>query len=101
MPKVKKGNRILNVDKDRVESYLKQGYDEIDESGKVVKHATGGKSVPVGEYNKLLEKLAEFESANTEELKNEIADLKAEVKKLKAENTKLLNENKAQQEAKK
>ncbi|ARK28791.1 hypothetical protein [Halalkalibacter krulwichiae] len=86
MPKVKKGNRILNVEDDRVESYLKQGYDEIGDSGEVLKHATGGKSVPVGEYNKLLKELEELKSGTSQE---EIEVLKKENTALKGKITKL------------
>lgn len=93
MPKIKKGNRILDVEASRVESYLKQGYDQINASGDIIKPATGGKVVPVGEYNKLREELEGLKAgASDQALKDEIAELKSEVKKLKTENTKLKKE---------
>lgn len=74
MAKVKKLNRVLTVEDSVVPSYLKAGYDEIDEKGEVVKRATGGRTVSIAEYNKVLD---------------ELDGLKAENKKLKTENTKL------------
>ncbi|UYG93191.1 hypothetical protein [Cytobacillus firmus] len=68
MAKVKKLNRVLTVEDSAVPSYLKAGYDEIDEKGEVVKRATGGRTVSIAEYNKVLD---------------EVESLKAENKKLK------------------
>lgn len=81
-----KGNRLLTISEDRLNALLQQGYDQVDSKGKVVKRATGGKNVSVGEYNKLLDKL---ENAQGSE---ELEKLKEENKKLKAENTKLKKE---------
>ncbi|MGN7311460.1 hypothetical protein ACTHQ4_10180 [Alkalicoccobacillus gibsonii] len=81
-----KGNRLLTVSEDRLNAFLQQGYDQVDLKGEVVKRATGGKNVSVGEYNKLLGKL---ENAQGSE---ELEKLKEENKKLKAENTKLKKE---------
>ncbi len=83
---VKKGNRLLTIDEGRLEAYLKQGYDQVGERGNVVKRATGGKSVSIGEYNKLLDKLSDAKSSD------ELERLKEENKKLKSENTKLKKE---------
>ena len=55
MAKVKKLNRVLTVSDEAVDSYLKRGYDQIDDAGKIIKRATGGRMVPISEYNKLLE----------------------------------------------
>ena len=74
MAKLRKSNRVLEVKDDFVDSYLLRGYDLINEQGQVVQHATGGRNVSVGEYNKVIE---------------ENVKLKEEIKKLKAENTKL------------
>ena len=74
MATVRKRNRVLKVNDNVVSRYLKDGYDQIDEKGEVVKLATGGKSVSIGSYNKVVE---------------EVEKLKAEIKKLKTENTKL------------
>lgn len=69
MAKVKKLNRVLTVSDEAVDAYLKRGYDQIDDKGKIIKHATGGRFIPIAEYNKLLE---------------EVEKLKAEIKKLKS-----------------
>ncbi|MET3504946.1 hypothetical protein [Halalkalibacter oceani] len=97
MAKVKKGNRILDIDSGRVDAYLKQGYDQINASGAIIKHATGGKAVPVGEYNKLREELEDLKGSDAAA---EIAELKAEIKKLKTENTKLKKELDTKEEPK-
>lgn len=75
MALVRKKNRILTVNDNAVHVYLNRGYDEIDESGKVIKSATAGKSVSVERYN-ALQKENETLSAQIETLKeNESLDL--------------------------
>ena len=93
---VKKKNKVLNIEDTRLESYLKQGYDQIDKDGKVVEKATGGKMVSLAEFNKAVEdldaaneKIAELESRD---LEVELAEAKKEIKNLKTENTKLKKE---------
>ncbi|PSL41709.1 hypothetical protein B0H94_11822 [Salsuginibacillus halophilus] len=81
MPKMRRGNRIVNVSDQGKNSYLKSGYDEIDSNGKVITQATGGKSVSIAEYNKVKSKVDKLEEQN--------AELQKENKSLKAENTKL------------
>ncbi|EZP77622.1 hypothetical protein H839_08314 [Parageobacillus genomosp. 1] len=66
--KVRKQNRILDVPASRLEAFLQQGYDQIDEKGKVIRRATGGRTVPLAEYNKVVEEL--------EKAKAELAKLK-------------------------
>ncbi len=51
---LKKANREINVKDEFVDGYLQRGYDLLDESGKVIKTATGGKTVSLPEYNKVL-----------------------------------------------
>lgn len=64
---VKKLNKILTVPQERLHYYLNEGYDQIDSTtGKVLKLATGGRMVPLGEYNKLLAKARELEKQNKE-----------------------------------
>ncbi|WP_438310809.1 hypothetical protein [Sporosarcina sp. FA9] len=55
--KIKKKNRILHVETSRLASFLNQGYDQIDDDGKVIKLATGGRTVSLPEHNKVLEEL--------------------------------------------
>lgn len=71
--KVKKGNRVVRVNEQSLDRYLKQGYDQIDDKGKIVKRATGGKTIPVQAYNKALDEI--------DTLKEQIKKLKSEVKK--------------------
>jgi len=97
MPYVKKANRVLTVEETAVQSYLQVGYDQIDEKGKVVKHATGGRTVTLAEHNKVVEELEHLKE--TDEVAKELEELKKENKALKSENTKLkkaAEENKAE-----
>ncbi|NNV07130.1 hypothetical protein ETC03_12135 [Geobacillus sp. MMMUD3] len=66
--KVRKQNRILDIPASRLEAFLQQGYDQIDEQGNIVKRATGGRYVSVAEYNQLADEL--------EKAKAELAKLK-------------------------
>ncbi len=75
--KMKKNNRVLYVEKGRAASFLQQGYDQIDEEGDIIKHATGGRSVSLAEYNKIIDQNDRLETENKL--------LKAEVKKLQAD----------------
>lgn len=69
--KIRKGNKVKYVDAGRLNAYLSQGFEQIDEQGNVLKRATGGSFVPIAKYNQLLE---EYEK------------LKAELEKLKGAN---------------
>lgn len=73
MPKVKRLNKVLTIPEEALDRYLREGYDQIDENGQIIKRATGGRFVSISEYNRLV---AELEKA------------KAEIQKLKAEKTK-------------
>lgn len=90
--KVRLANRTLVVPVSRLDSYLKRGYDEINEAGEVITRATGGKTISVQEHNKALEQigvlegqLAEAGGAELEELKKENASLKGKITKLEKE----------------
>lgn len=67
--KVKRLNKVLNIDKDFLTSYLNDGFDQINDEGKIIKRATGGRNISVQEYNQALDKI--------DALKEEIAELKA------------------------
>lgn len=83
MAKVKKSNRILTVNDNAVETYLQRGYDQIDDKGKVIKRATGGRMVPLSEHNAVLDQLEELkDAAGSDELKKENSVLKGKVTKL-------------------
>lgn len=79
--KVRKKNKIKVVNQNRVAAHLKQGYDQIDENGEIVKRATGGRTVSLAEYNKVLDEL--------EELKKTPSDIQEEIEALKKENATL------------
>ncbi len=74
MVTVKKKNKVLKVDEKRLDKYLQDGFDQV-ENGKVIKRATGGKVVSIGLYNKIDEELIGA--------KKEIKRLKTEITKLK------------------
>lgn len=74
---MRKGNRVIHVNEGRVNSFLAQGYDQINEKGEIVKRATGGRTVNIAEYNAVVEEL--------EALKKENATLKAKITKLEKE----------------
>ncbi|ANT40241.1 MULTISPECIES: hypothetical protein [Bacillus] len=75
--KVKRLNKTLNIDEGRLDSYLLDGYDQIDEEGNVITRATGGRNVSLAEYNKALDEKDELEKEN-KKLKSEVAKLKKE-----------------------
>lgn len=82
MAKVKKLNRVLTVNDNAVETYLERGYDQIDENGKVIKEATGGKSVSVAQFN-ALKKENEALKQQIEELKGKESSLDLTVSQIK------------------
>lgn len=62
--KVKRLNKVLNIDKDFLPSYLNDGFDQINDEGKIIKRATGGRNISVQEYNQALDKIDELEEEN-------------------------------------
>lgn len=79
--KVKKLNKTLHIDEGRLDSYLLDGYDQINEVGAIITRATGGRNVSLAEFNAVL--------AEKDQLTAENEKLKSENSKLKAENSKL------------
>ncbi|PEV02215.1 hypothetical protein CN417_28810 [Bacillus thuringiensis] len=75
--KVKRLNKTLNIDEGRLDSYLLDGYDQIDEEGNIITRATGGRNVSLAEYNKVLDANDELEKEN-KKFKSELAKLKKE-----------------------
>lgn len=65
--RVKKDNKVLYVPEERLSYYLREGYDQINDQGEIVKRATSGRMVPIAEHNKVVEELgrtkAELEKA--------------------------------------
>ncbi len=64
--KVKRLNKVLNIDKDFLASYLNDGFDQINDEGKIIKRATGGRNISVQEYNQALDKIDALEEENAE-----------------------------------
>ena len=76
--KVKNLNKTLHIDEGRLSSYLRNGYDQIDEvTEEIIKRATGGRTVSLAEFNNVVDE--------NEKLKAENSKLKSEVAKLKKE----------------
>jgi len=55
--RVRKDNKVLYVPEERLSYYLREGYDQINDQGEVVKRATSGRMVPIAEYNRVVEEL--------------------------------------------
>lgn len=98
--KLQKGNRIIVVSEDRKNAFLKRGYDVVNKQGKVVEHATGGATVEIAKYNKVVKELEETKEAHDEiaealaeaqdsDSAKELEEAKKEISKLKGENTRL------------
>lgn len=75
--RVKRKNKIVKIDERSLVGYLKSGYDQIDENGKVLKKATGGSVISIGVLNKKIDECEKLEAEN-KKLKAEIAALKKE-----------------------
>lgn len=82
MAKVKKGNRELTIDEHKVDSFISQGYDQINENGEIVKK---GKPVTLNDFK------SEYNSLKkeNEKLVRKLETLKAENKELKTNLDKL------------
>ncbi len=91
MPKMRKANRVINVEKNSVSGYLARGYEQISDNGEIEKYATGGKNISVAEHNKVVAQLDKFKQAkvSSPEDAEKIQDLTDEVKILTEENEKL------------
>lgn len=67
--KAVKNNRVYTITEQQRKSYAVQGFDILDDGGKVLEHAVG-KTVPYAEHAALL--------AENEQLKAQIAELEAQ-----------------------
>lgn len=77
--KIRKANRIIHVAAGRLNSYLAQGYDQINEKGEVIKGATAGKTVPVAELNKVAKENEALRQEN-QQLKEDLVQALEEAK---------------------
>lgn len=87
---LKKANRIVTVEEGLANGYLRRGYDQIDKDGKVVKHATGGKTITLAQHNKVLKELEEAKANQGGEEAN--AQLSEDYSKLEEEHELLKEE---------
>lgn len=55
-----KGNKVYIVNKQTKDSYIKAGFDIVNDEGKVIQYGAG-KTVSMDEYNKLKDKCKELE----------------------------------------
>jgi len=90
---VQKANRVISISELDVETYINQGYNVVDENGKVLK-----KSAPTN----IDELKAELDAQKVLviELENENKKLKDEIKKLKSANNEPVVSENAEPEAK-
>ena len=98
-----KGNRQYEVTSAQVDTYLKQGFDILDDNGNIVEHGAG-KSVPYSEYQAVLDELNELKvdgvgqvdkelKIANDELESEIVELKEKNKDLRSKNKELQSDN--------
>lgn len=87
--KMRKGNKVIHVEASRVDSFLAQGYDQVNEKGEIIRRATGGRTVNIAEYNAVVEELETLKATKIKELTAEIEALKKENAALKGKITKL------------
>lgn len=71
MKQVRRGNKVLTIDDVELDGYLKEGFDELDDKGKV-KTVSPNKTYTAAEVEKI-----------TAEYETKIAALTSEVEKLK------------------
>lgn len=101
--KMRKANRVINIDSSQAKSYLARGYDQIGEDGEVKKQATGGKTISPADYNRVLEEnetlRTEIAAKNGSDINTEKYDLlEKENKELHAKYTELQEEMKTYEE---
>ena len=87
---VRRENRQLTVQDDVVASYFIEGYDQIDVDGNIVKRATGGRMIPLAEFNKVIDE--------NEKLQAIVKDLKEEKEVLEADNERLTRQLRGNQQ---
>lgn len=72
--KATKGNKVYTIDETQKAMYQAQGYDIVDDEGKIVQYGAG-KTVSYEEYKALEEKVSKLEKDN-KNLKKENKELK-------------------------
>lgn len=72
--KATRGNKVYTIDETQKAMYQAQGYDIVDEEGKIIQYGAG-KTVSYEEYKALEEKITKLTTEN-KKLKDEIKELK-------------------------
>lgn len=72
--KATRGNKVYTIDETQKAMYQAQGYDIVDDDGKVIQYGAG-KTVSYQKYKALEEKASKLEKEN-KKLKEEIKELK-------------------------
>ncbi|MBS5885166.1 hypothetical protein [Clostridium sp.] len=72
--KATRGNKVYTIDETQKAMYQAQGYDIVDEEGKIIQYGAG-KTVSYEEYKALEEKTTKLTTEN-KKLKEEIKELK-------------------------
>ena len=72
--KATRGNKVYTIDETQKADYIAQGYDIVDDEGKVLQYGAG-KTVSYEQYKELEEKTAKLEKEN-KKLKDELKELK-------------------------
>lgn len=72
--KATKGNKVYTIDESQKAMYQAQGYDIVDDEGKIIQYGAG-KTVSYEKYKTVEEKAAKLEKEN-KKLKEEIKELK-------------------------
>lgn len=74
MAKVRKGNRELTIDEHKVDSFISQGYDQINEDGNVIKK---GNPVTLSDFKEECNSLRKEKKLLYHKLETTVAELEA------------------------
>ena len=103
MLRIKRRNRELLIDDRDKTTYLNDGYDVIDDKGRIVEPATGGKTISYAEHlaeiNALKAQIKPDQSAELDELREKLQEAEKTIHGLKTEIGKLKSRGKKNAEA--
>ena len=103
MLRIKRRNRELLIDDRDKAIYLNDGYDVIDDKGRILEPATGGKMIGYAEHmaevNALKAQIKPDQSAELNELREKLQEVEKTIHGLKTELGKLKSKEKKNAEA--
>ena len=103
MLRIKRRNRELLIDDRDKTTYLNDGYDVIDDKGRIVEPATGGKTISYAEHlaeiNALKAQIKPDQSTELDELREKLQEAEKTIHGLKTEIGKLKSKEKKKAEA--